>query len=125
MNRIVFSLIATAAAATKNRRRALETPTPVAPVAPKAPMADMNSPWRVWSDAQGRKVEAAFCALAGNLCTVQTKAGQTLRLNVDTLIPADKAFAQAYAAKLNESRFQDAYVKQAAYQIDHLIGQYL
>ena len=131
MNRIVFSLIATATVATlsaaplgkgKNRRQALETPTPVKPVAPKAPTLDLSSPWHVWSDPQGRKVEAAFCALGGSICTVQTRAGQTLRLNLDTLVPADRAFARAFAAKLNESRFQDAYVKQAAYQIDHLIG---
>ncbi len=131
MNRLLLIFLATTATAAplgkgKNRRRAMEAPpvpaATVAPVATKAPAANLSSPWRVWSDAQGRKVEAAFCALAGNLCTVQTKDGQTLRLNLDTLVPADKAFAQAFAAKLNESRFQDAYVKQAAYQIDHLIG---
>ena len=132
MNRIAFTLITAATLATlsaapagkgANRRRAMLTPpTTPTPAAPAAPKLDTNSPWHVWSDAQGRKVEAAFRALAGNLCTVQTKDGQTLRLNLDTLIPADKAFAQAFAAKLNESRFQDAYVKQAAYQIDHLIG---
>lgn len=135
MNRIVFTLIATAAVATlsaaplgkgKNRRKALlDTPTKPTPAAPAAPKLDTSSPWRTWSDAQGRKIEAAFCALGGNICTVQTKAGQTFRLNLDTLVPADKAFAVAYAAKLNESRFQDAYVKQAAFQIDHLIGSTL
>ena len=132
MNRIVFTLIATAAVATlsaapagkgKFRRRAMEAPA--APVAPVVAKVDASSPWHTWSDAQGRKIEAAFCALAGNVCTVQTKAGQTFRLNLDTLVPADKAFAHAYAAKLNESRFQDAYVKQAAFQIDHLIGSTL
>ena len=130
MNRIAFTLITAAAMATLsaapagkglNPRKAALNPTP-SKLAPAAPKLDTNSPWHVWSDAQGRKVEAAFRALAGNLCTVQTKDGQTLRLNLDTLVPADKAFAQAFAAKLNESRFQDAYVKQAAYQIDHLIG---
>ena len=128
MNQLLLIFLATTAVAAplgngKNRRRAMATPAaPAAPVVPKAPVENLNSAWRVWSDAQGRKVEAAFCALTGNLCTVQTKDGQTLRLNIDTLVPADKTFAQAYAAKLNESRFQDAYVKQAAYQIDHLIG---
>ena len=131
MNRLLLIFLATTATAAplgngKNRRRAMATPpvpaAPIAPVAPKAQAMNLSSPWHVWSDPQGRKIEAAFCALTGNLCTVQTEDGQTLRLNLATLVPADQAFAQAYSAKLNESRFQDAYVKQAAYQIDHLIG---
>ncbi len=140
MNRLLSTLIATAAATAvpltltaapggKNRRRALLNPpagpavAPApAPKAPTAPVADVSSAWHTWSDNQGRKIEAAFCSLQGAVCTVQTKDGQTFRLNVEMLVPADKAFAAAYAAKLNENRFKDAYVKQAAFQIDHLIG---
>jgi hypothetical protein len=137
MNRLLFSILATAATAAtlsaapggkKMRRQAmLDTPTtPAVPAPvtakPQPPKDNLSSPWRSWSDTAGRKIDAAFCALQGNLCTVQTKDGQTFRLNLDLLIPADKAFAQAYSTKLNESRFKDAYVKQAAYQIDHLIG---
>lgn len=125
---IAVPLTTSAAPAGKRMRRALlNTPTtPPAPVVPPqkpvAPALNLSSPWRTWSDASGRKIEAAFCALQGSICTVQTKEGQTYRLNVDVLIPGDKAFAQAYSAKLNENRFKDAYVKQAAFQIDHLIG---
>ncbi len=132
MNRFVFTLVATVAVGTlsaaplgKMRRKAMLAPpvAPVAPVAkPVAPAMNVSSPWRTWSDSQGRKIEAAFCALQGNICAVQTKDGQTYRLNLDSLVPADKAFAFAYSAKLNDNRFKDAYVKQAAFQIDHLIG---
>ena len=97
---------------------------PVVPVVKPVAVVkqDLSSPWRVWSDSAGQKVEAAFCSLQGSVCAVQTKAGQTYRLNLEKLVPEDKAFAVAYSARLNESRFQDAYVKQAALQIDRLIG---
>lgn len=140
MNKLHFFILATtataatlsAAPAGKKMRRqaALNTPTapvapPPAPAKPQPAKDDLSSPWRTWSDTQGRKIDAAFCALQGNLCTVQTKEGQTHRLNLALLVPADKAFAHAYSAKLNENRFKDAYVKQAASQIDHLIGSTL
>jgi hypothetical protein len=142
MNRLFFTLLATAATAAtlsaapagkKLKRKALldspkptTAPSAVAPTTRQdAKQPDLSTPWRIWSDASGRKIEAAFCALQGTLCTVQTKEGQTYRLNLAALIPADRLFAQAYAAKLNENRFKDAYVKQAAFQIDHLIGSTL
>ncbi len=114
----------------KNKNRAA-APVPAAAQAPSQPSAskppelDLSSPWRTWSDPSGNKIEAAFCALQGDVCTVQTKAGQTHRLNLGLLVPADRQFATAYAAKLNENRFKDAYVKQAAFQVDHFIGSTL
>ncbi len=124
---VASTLSAVAAKKDRFKRAASLLPPTVQPVQPTPAPAklDTSSPWRIWSDPTGKKLDAAFCALQGNICTVQTKDGQTFRLNLDTLMPADKAFAQAYAAKLNENRFKDAYVKQAAFQIDHFIGSTL
>ncbi len=105
---------------------------PAAPVAVKpaiqeaAPMSQaLPSPWRTWSDAQGRTVEAAFCALAGDALTVQTREGQTTRMNLAALVPEDRIFAYDYAKRLAAQKFADDYVKKAAYQIDFLIGSTL
>lgn len=118
------------------RRRQTESPTPAtatpAPAKPTTaqveakPMSeDLPSPWRTWSDSEGRKVEAAFCALAADIVTVQTHEGQTYRLNLHSLIPADRIFAYDYAKRLKARAFADEYVKKAAYQIDYLIGSTL
>jgi len=143
MNKIAATIIASAVAATVSAapagkgklRRAAAAAAIAKPAAPQTPAAtpqaqstaavDVSSPWHTWSDSSGRKIEAAFCALQGNLCTVQTKDGLTYRLNLEALVPENRIFARAYAAKLNENRFKDAYVKQAAFQIDHLIGSTL
>jgi hypothetical protein len=86
---------------------------------------ELPSPWRTWSDPAGRKIEAAFCALAGDVLTIQTKEGETHRVNLMALVPADRAFAYDYAKRLKAKNFADEYVKKAAYQIDFLIGSTL
>lgn len=147
MKRLAFTIAAStalialptmlSAAPGKFRRRQQQQQAPVAPptpaVAPAAPAIpeakpmsqELPSPWRTWSDAQGRQIEAAICSLAGNLLTVQTREGQTLRLDLAALVPADRIFAYDYAKRLQAQRFADDYVKKAAYQIDFLIGSTL
>ena len=100
---------------------------PPGPTLPEAkPLSDpLPSPWHTWSDPAGRKIEAAFCALTGDFVTVQTREGQTRRLNLGGLVNEDRVFARDYAERLKAKSFADAYVKQAAYQIDHLIGSTL
>lgn len=99
-------------------------PTPAIPEA--KPLSEpLPSPWHTWSDPAGRKIEAAFCALAGEIVTVQTREGQTHRLHLGALVHEDRVFARDYAARLKAKTFADAYVKQAAFQIDHLIGSTL
>lgn len=99
---------------------------PVVPMpTPAKPTVDVSSPWHTWSDPQGRTLEAAFCALQGSLCTVQSREGNIFQINLDLLSPADRIFAAAYARKLSENRLKDDYVKKAAYQIDFHIGSTL
>ena len=64
-----------------------------------------------WSDPAGNKLEAAFCALYGNVVTVQTREGKTLQMFLGRLVPADTAFANDYAKRLKARSFADDYVK--------------
>jgi len=100
---------------------------PAKPATPEPkPLSEaLPSPWRTWSDAQGRKVEAEFCALAGDVVTVRTKDGQTYRLSLAALVKEDRIFAYDYAKRLRARGFADEFVKKAAYQIDYLIGSTL
>ncbi len=92
---------AVATAAPGKKRRVDETPVapPVAVTAPAvepakpAPPAPA-SPWRVWSDAAGRKIEAEYRGLDGNLVLVRTKEGNSYRLDLTKLVPADWQFAR-------------------------------
>ncbi len=126
------------AAPKKNKKKSEPTPaaTPApasslpkatAPPPPEAkPLSEaLPSPWRTWSDATGRKIEAAFCALAGDLVTVQTREGLTHRLPLSALVKEDRVFAYDYAKRLRERGFANEFVKKAAYQIDYLIGSTL
>ncbi len=147
MKRLAFTLatglsvlaLSSALAGPKGKRRMerqqpAATPSPLAttakPAAPALPEAkpmsgEMPSPWRTWSDPAGRKIEAAFCALAGDALTIQTKEGETHRVNLMALVPEDRAFAYDYAKRLKQKNFADDYVKKASYQIDFLIGSTL
>ncbi|MEQ1853571.1 MAG: DUF1549 domain-containing protein, partial [Chthoniobacteraceae bacterium] len=129
---------ATASGAKPNRKRPTPTPTPTPktsslpskpsqppPPEPKPMSQELPSPWRTWSDPQGRTIEAAFASLYGNVVTIQTKEGQTHQINLMNLVPADRAFAFDYAKRLRARSFANDYVKKAAYQIDYLIGSTL
>ena len=131
---LLVSWSASAAPGGKKRRQptpATAAPTAIAPSAAPAasetkPLSEaLPSPWRQWSDPAGRKLDAAFCSLIGEVVTVQTRAGQTHRLYLGGLVPEDRAFAHDYAQRLKAKSFADAYVKQASYQIDYLIGSTL
>src|SRR5262245_16943881 len=58
------------------------TPAKPATPEPKPISEELPPAWHTWSDAQGRQVEASFCALANDVVTVQTRDGQTYRLNL-------------------------------------------
>lgn len=135
----LVAALSVAQAAPKKRKKQREDDKPAATPAPSAlsafkpkatptpaekPPADapLPSPWRTWSDASGRSLEAAFAGLAGNVLTVQTKEARTYRLNLLALIPQDQAFARDYARRIQARAFAESYVKQAAYTIDHLVG---
>ncbi len=110
---------ATPAPATTSMAKPAATPEP-------KPLSEaLPSPWRTWSDASGRKIEAEFCALAGDVVTVRTKDNQTYRLPLSALVKEDRVFAYDYAKRLKAQGFADEFVKKAAYQIDYLIGSTL
>ncbi len=115
-----------AKSATARTPTAVISSLPQKPVAEAKPMSqELPSPWRTWSDASGKTLEAAFRAVAGDMVMVQTRAGQTHPLRLSALVPADRAFAIDYAQRLRAQNFADEYVKKAAYQIDYLIGSTL
>ena len=108
----------------KNQPAPAAQPVAVKKVQPDAtPLkSELPSPWRTWSDAQGNKVEAAFCTLYGNILTAQTRDGKTVQMYLMNLVPEDRAFAADYMKRQRANSFADDYVKNAAYQIDVLIG---
>jgi hypothetical protein len=96
---IVFTLAAVAVAGPGKKRRLQEASIP-APAAETTPVAEPvkpaapASPWRTWSDAEGRKIEAEFRGLDGDLVMVRTKDNKSYRLDLTKLVPADREFAQ-------------------------------
>ncbi len=83
-----------------------------------APPAEQTSPWRTWSDPQGRKIDAEFRSLEGEALTVRTKEGQSYRLKLALLVPAD----QDYARKLQALQPPPPVpVAKAAAKIDELV----
>lgn len=51
--------------------------------------------WHVWSDSAGRKISAELLSVDGDHITVRTEKGETYRLNLNKLVPADRTFANA------------------------------
>ncbi len=97
---LVFTLATMAVAGPGKKRRMQEVPVP-APAAEATPVvaepakpAAPTSLWRTWSDDEGRKIEAEFRGLDGDLVLVRTKDGKSYRLDLTKLVPADREFAQ-------------------------------
>jgi len=79
----------------------------------------------VWTDKEGRKVEAQFCGLSGDFITIQTKDGRTYHFRTDLLIPADVAFARSCLDQGRVSRFSREVIASAAADVDRLVGTVL
>ncbi len=97
---LVFTLAAAAVAGPGKKRRMQEVPVPapapeVTPVvAEPAKPAAPTSLWRTWSDDEGRKIEAEFRGLDGDLVLVRTKDDKSYRLDLAKLVSADREFAR-------------------------------
>lgn len=107
-----------------NKKEAKEAAAVAKPAAAVelAPLpAPANAVWRVWTDNQGRTVEAMFCGLSGEFITLQTKDGKTYHFNGNVLCAEDIAFAKASAVKSREQGFSGGSVAQASAEIDRLV----
>lgn len=107
-----------------NKKEAKEAAAVAKPTAPVelAPLpTPANAVWRVWTDNQGRTVEAMFCGLSGEFITLQTKDGKTYHFNGNVLCAEDIAFAKASAVKSREQGFSGGSVAQASAEIDRLV----
>ncbi len=107
-----------------NKKEAKEAAAVAKPTAPVelAPLpTPANAVWRVWTDNQGRTVEAMFCGLSGEFITLQTKDGKTYHFNGNILCAEDIAFAKASAVKSREQGFSGGSVAQASAEIDRLV----
>lgn len=120
------------AAPGQNRKKREPAPAPAStpasvptPEKPVSEAKDVGTKWRIWKDTQGRQLEAAFCALQDDWCTVQARNGQIHRLQLNELVVEDRVFAAAAAKKQAETKLKADYVKKAAYQIDLHIGSTL
>jgi hypothetical protein len=87
-------------------------------VPPPSTPAPAPSAWHVWSDAQGRKIDAEYRGLDGHLVLVRTKEGQSYRLDLNKLVPADGEFAREMQKSLPPPPLPLA---KAAAKIDELV----
>ncbi len=96
-------------------------PSVITKVTPVAEIARQSAIWHQWTDLEGRKVDAMFCAFSKDFITIQTKDGKTFHFNVNILIPEDREFAVACAGKDKEASFSPAVIAAAAADVDRLI----
>lgn len=127
-----LALVASASAAVKEEKKAkkmLKQEAPVVTAAPaKSPaptVSDRPVIWHVWTDLQGRKVDAQFCGMANDYLTIQTRDGRTFHFKTDLLIPEDIAFAQSCLNQARVASFSREVIASAAADIDRLIGKVL
>lgn len=88
-------------------------------------IADQAPIWHVWTDKEGRKLDARFCALAGDFLTIQLRDGRTYHFKTDILIAEDVAFARSCLDRSRTHRFSQEIIASAATDIDRLIGAVL
>ena len=81
--------------------------------------------WYVWTDKEGRKVDAQFCGLSGDFITLQTRDGRTYHFRTDLLIPADVEFARSCLDRTRLNSFSREIIASAAADVDRLVGAVL
>ncbi|MFM7743259.1 MAG: DUF1549 domain-containing protein, partial [Verrucomicrobiota bacterium] len=92
---------------------------PVSAVPERAPV------WHVWTDKEGRKVDAQFCGLSGDFITIQTRDGRTYHFKTAVLVPEDVAFAKQCLDRSRTNSFSREIIASAAADIDRLVGAVL
>ncbi len=124
---LVFGLTCVAGAAEKKAAKKTSPVIKAAPVSvrPVAAVTDRVPVWHVWTDKEGRKVDAQFCGLSGGFITIQTRDGRTYHFRTDLLIPADVEFARACLDRGRANSFSREIIASAAADIDRLVGAVL
>lgn len=124
---LVFGLTCVAGAAEKKAAKKTSPVIKAAPVSvrPVAAVTDRAPVWHVWTDKEGRKVDAQFCGLSGGFITIQTRDGRTYHFRTDLLIPADVEFARACLDRGRANSFSREIIASAAADIDRLVGAVL
>ena len=124
---LVFGLTCVAGAAEKKAAKKTSPVIKAAPVSvrPVAAVTDRAPVWHVWTDKEGRKVDAQFCGLSGDFITIQTRDGRTYHFRTDLLIPADVEFARACLDRGRANSFSREIIASAAADIDRLVGAVL
>jgi hypothetical protein len=59
--------------------------------------------WHVWTAKQGHTVDAKFCALDGDVITIQKRDGQTLNISAGIFIPSDVEHAKSCRLWIQEN----------------------
>ncbi|MFM8905905.1 MAG: DUF1549 domain-containing protein [Verrucomicrobiota bacterium] len=125
----IFTLaLAAACLAAAPKKKAAKAPAkapaavsvPAVATAPVRAVEDRPQIWHLWTDVEGRKVEAMFCGLSGDVVSLQTKDGRNYRFKTSILSPEDREFAKACAGK-QTGGFTRAVVAAAAADIDRLV----
>ena len=124
---LVFGLTCFSGAAEKKAAKKTSPVIKAAPVSvrPVAAVTDRAPVWHVWTDKEGRKVDAQFCGLSGDFITIQTRDGRTYHFRTDLLIPADVEFARACLDRGRANSFSREIIASAAADIDRLVGAVL
>ncbi|MFM9016341.1 MAG: DUF1549 domain-containing protein [Verrucomicrobiota bacterium] len=125
----IFTLaLAAACLAAAPKKKAAKAPAkapaavsvPAVATAPVRAVEDRPQIWHLWTDVEGRKVEAMFCGLSGDVVSLQTKDGRNYRFKTSILSPEDREFAKACAGK-QTGGFTRAVVAAAAADIDRIV----
>lgn len=118
---LILTLGAVELGAAKGEKNANVNVTTVKPVTPLPYVPPANAIWHVWTDNQGRTVEAMFCGLSGEFITLQTKDGKTYHFNGNILSQKDIDFAKECVEKMKESSFTAKNIANAAADIDRMV----
>lgn len=89
-----------------------------------APVRGEDAASRIWTDKQGRQVDAVFLGLQGDNISLQTKDGRTFTFALSNLSPEDQNFAKsAKPANVPGYVATNATIGQAANTIDVLVAK--